>query len=129
MSDAVFRLAEVKQHNTKKSAWVTIHNKVYDITSFMQEHPGGEEVLLDVLGSDSTESFEDVGHSADARGLLDDYLIGDLHEDDQKANPSVGNYVWQPEKNKDTSGDSNSTMILIAVVIVMLIGAAWYTMA
>lgn len=31
------------------------------------QHPGGEEVLLDQAGKDGSESFEDVGHSSDAR--------------------------------------------------------------
>ena len=37
---------------------------------------GGEEVLLDVAGQDATEAFEDVGHSDEARELLEPMLIG-----------------------------------------------------
>lgn len=33
-----------------------------------------------LVGKDATESFEDVGHSTDARELMKDYYIGDLHE-------------------------------------------------
>ena len=32
------------------------------------------------LGQDATESFEDVGHSTDARELMKDYYLGELHE-------------------------------------------------
>lgn len=39
---------------------------------------GGEEVLLDVGGQDATEAFEDVGHSDEAREILEGLLIGDL---------------------------------------------------
>jgi cytochrome b5 len=39
---------------------------------------GGEEVLLDVGGQDATEAFEDVGHSDEAREILNGMLIGDL---------------------------------------------------
>lgn len=39
---------------------------------------GGEEVLLDVAGQDSTEAFEDVGHSDEAREILKDLLVGNL---------------------------------------------------
>ena len=60
-------LAEVAKHKDRKSCWVVIHNKVYDITKFLDEHPGGEEVILDVGGRFGTEPFEDVGHSEDAR--------------------------------------------------------------
>ena len=41
-------------------------------------HSGGEEVLLDVGGQDSTEAFEDVGHSDEAREILDGLLVGNL---------------------------------------------------
>uniref|UniRef100_A0A8C1Z2R1 Cytochrome b5 type B n=1 Tax=Cyprinus carpio TaxID=7962 RepID=A0A8C1Z2R1_CYPCA len=70
---------EVQAHNTSKDTWLIIHDKVYDITGFMEEHPGGEEVLLEQAGADATESFEDVGHSTDAREMLQQYYIGELH--------------------------------------------------
>eukprot|EP00127_Corallochytrium_limacisporum_P000667 Clim_evm66s22 gene=Clim_evmTU66s22 len=69
---------EVAQHNTRNSVWLTIHGKVYDVTDFMDEHPGGEEVLLEVAGRDSTSEFEDVGHSPNAVDMMDKYLVGSL---------------------------------------------------
>ncbi|XP_023344072.1 cytochrome b5 [Eurytemora carolleeae] len=83
----IYRLDEVKEHNIskgeKKSVWTIIHNKVYDVTPFLDEHPGGEEILLENAGIDSSENFEDVGHSSDAREMLEEYYIGELHEDDK----------------------------------------------
>lgn len=79
----VFRLSEVKSHNDAKSTYLIVHNKVYDVTKFLEEHPGGEEVLLEQAGGDATEAFEDVGHSTDARELMNDYFVGDLHPDDR----------------------------------------------
>ena len=40
--------------------------KVYDVTSFLGRHPGGEDVLLEYLGYDATMAFRGVGHSAAA---------------------------------------------------------------
>ncbi|XP_037293345.1 cytochrome b5-like [Manduca sexta] len=74
----VITLGEVKKHNSDKSVWMVIHNDVYDVTSFLEEHPGGPESLLEVAGEDATGPFEDVGHSADARELLTKYKIGTL---------------------------------------------------
>ncbi|GMG01005.1 unnamed protein product [Aspergillus oryzae var. brunneus] len=73
-----FTFQEVSGHNTKKDLYMVIHDKVYDCTSFVDEHPGGEEVLLDVGGQDATEAFEDVGHSDEAREILDGLLVGNL---------------------------------------------------
>ncbi|XP_051552049.1 cytochrome b5-like [Myxocyprinus asiaticus] len=75
---------EVQAHNMSEDTWLIIHDKIYDITKFMEEHPGGEEVLLEQAGTDATESFEDVGHSTDAREMLQQYYIGELQVDDRK---------------------------------------------
>lgn len=39
-----FTAEEVAQHSGRDDLWFVIHGKVYDITNFMDEHPGGEEV-------------------------------------------------------------------------------------
>lgn len=36
-------------------------------------------MLLEQAGTDATESFEDVGHSTDAREMLEQYYIGEVH--------------------------------------------------
>ncbi|NXP99492.1 CYB5B protein, partial [Vidua macroura] len=51
------------------------------------QHPGGEEVLLEQAGRDATESFEDVGHSTDAREMLKQYYIGEVHPVSASCNP------------------------------------------
>jgi len=70
--------SEVAKHSTKKDLYIVVHDKVYNASSFIDEHPGGEEVLLDVGGQDATEAFEDVGHSDEAREILDGMLVGPL---------------------------------------------------
>ncbi|KAH9326031.1 hypothetical protein KI387_006209, partial [Taxus chinensis] len=49
---------------------------VYDVSDYMHEHPGGYEALLEASGGDATQSFENVGHSSNARALLTPYCIG-----------------------------------------------------
>uniref|UniRef100_A0AAY4D9F7 Cytochrome b5 n=1 Tax=Denticeps clupeoides TaxID=299321 RepID=A0AAY4D9F7_9TELE len=74
-----YRLSEVEERNTFKSTWIIINHNIYDVTKFLDEHPGGEEVLREQAGGDATESFEDVGHSSDAREMAKSFLIGELH--------------------------------------------------
>ena len=62
---------------------------VYDATKFLDEHPGGEEVLLDMAGKDATDAFEDVGHSDEAREILAGLLIGGLN---RRVSPSPSLY-------------------------------------
>ncbi|KAK8541580.1 hypothetical protein V6N13_137815 [Hibiscus sabdariffa] len=63
----VYTLADVSQHNNAKDCWLVIGGKVYNVTKFLEDHPGGDEVLLSATGKDATDDFEDVGHS---RALL-----------------------------------------------------------
>ncbi|CAF4857405.1 unnamed protein product [Pieris macdunnoughi] len=76
--DKIITLEEVKKHRRKNSVWIVIHNDVYDVTSYLEEHPGGEDALLEVAGQDGTQAFEDVGHSDDAREILKKFKIGSL---------------------------------------------------
>ena len=69
---------ELGKHTKASDCWMVINGKVYDCTEFIDEHPGGDEVLLAEAGKDATEAFEDVGHSDDARALLPPLYIGDL---------------------------------------------------
>ncbi|XP_064242602.1 cytochrome b5 [Passer domesticus] len=84
----VFTLEEVAKRNSSREAWLVIHGRVYDVTRFLEEHPGGEEVLLEQAGRDATESFEDVGHSTDAREMLKQYYIGEVHPSDREKEAS-----------------------------------------
>lgn len=42
---------EVQKHQSPGDLWVVIHGKVYDVSDFMDEHPGGSDVLMDVAGT------------------------------------------------------------------------------
>ena len=55
--------------------------KVYDVTKYLDDHPGGAEVMLDVAGQNADEFFEDIGHSKEAREELKKYCIGDFKVD------------------------------------------------
>ncbi|XP_051024526.1 cytochrome b5 type B [Acomys russatus] len=111
-----YRLEEVAKRNSAEETWMVIHGRVYNITPFLSEHPGGEEVLLEQAGADATESFEDVGHSPDAREMLKQYYIGDVHPNDLKPKDS----------KKDPSGSSTCKSCwgywIVPIVGAILIG-------
>ncbi|XP_051019836.1 cytochrome b5 [Acomys russatus] len=97
-----YTLEEIQKHKDSKSTWVILHHKVYDLTKFLEEHPGGEEVLREQAGGDATENFEDVGHSTDARELSKTYIIGEVHPDDRSK-------IAKPSDTLITTVESNSS--------------------
>ncbi|KAL2828367.1 hypothetical protein BJY01DRAFT_131700 [Aspergillus pseudoustus] len=73
--------AEVESHNSAKSCYVTIGSKVYDITSFVEDHPGGGDLILEYAGKDVTKILRDPvshDHSDSAYEILEENLIGFL---------------------------------------------------
>ncbi|CAA7266569.1 unnamed protein product [Cyclocybe aegerita] len=58
-------LAQVAQHKSADSCWVIIQNKVYDVTDFLPDHPGGAEIILKYAGRDATSVYEPI-HPPDA---------------------------------------------------------------
>lgn len=69
---------------------MTINGKVYDVSKYLEDHPGGEEVLMDRVGQDATEDFEDVGHSQEARKQLTQFEKGELPPSERAAAKSGG---------------------------------------
>lgn len=118
-----YSLKEVAEHKSNDSCWVIIHDKVYDVSKFLNEHPGGEEVLLEQAGQVATEAFEDVGHSTDAREMMAEYLIGELTDEDKKFTKDSGPKPW--EGGKDAAEDNTWASWLKPVVVALFFSAAF----
>ena len=72
-------VADVRSKNTKEQCYVTIGTKVYDVTDFVDDHPGGGDLVLQYGGKDVKQIMEDEVshfHSEAAYDILDDSLIG-----------------------------------------------------
>ncbi|KAE8383484.1 cytochrome b5-like heme/steroid binding domain-containing protein [Aspergillus bertholletiae] len=88
MSQTLTR-TEIAQHKTKTDLWFIVHDKVYDATKFLDEHPGGEDVLLDVAGQDASEAYDDVGHSDEAGEVLSTLQIGTVKQQSGDPTPKT----------------------------------------
>ncbi|KAL6766547.1 CYB1 [Auxenochlorella protothecoides x Auxenochlorella symbiontica] len=73
-----FDLAEVSLHQTEKDCWMAINGKVYNVTDFLDEHPGGYDIVVSNSGKDATEDFEEIGHSKTAKDMLKEYYVGEF---------------------------------------------------
>lgn len=50
-------LAEVATHNSRNSCWSAINGSVYDLTSWIPNHPGGEQTILSLCGIDGSSGY------------------------------------------------------------------------
>ncbi|MBK8757070.1 MAG: cytochrome b5 domain-containing protein [Actinomycetales bacterium] len=52
-----YTLAQVQQHASATSCWTVVSGGVYDLTSWISRHPGGESVIVGLCGKDGTSAF------------------------------------------------------------------------
>lgn len=83
---------ELKTHNKKGDLWISIQGKVYDVTEWINHHPGGETPLLSLAGQDATDAFV-AYHPGTAWKFLDkcfngfylqDYSVSEVSKDYRK---------------------------------------------
>ncbi|KAH0274775.1 L-lactate dehydrogenase, partial [Aureobasidium melanogenum] len=55
---AVIEGAELAKHNSKHSCWLAIHGEVWDATDFLEQHPGGANLILKLAGKDASDEYE-----------------------------------------------------------------------
>ncbi|XP_021893369.1 cytochrome b5-like [Carica papaya] len=118
----VFTFEDLANHKSRGSCWLLIHGKVYDVTSFMEEHPGGEEVLLAATGRDATDDFEDVGHSDEARALMPNMYIGDI---DESTVPVTRKYNLPPRPVQSEQESGFGMKLLQYAVPLLILGLAF----
>lgn len=74
-----YTLAEVAKHNNSSSCWTAINGSVYDVTSWIKQHPGGQQAILSLCGKDGSSAFNGQ-HGGQARPAseLAGFRIGSL---------------------------------------------------
>lgn len=131
----LFSPSDVSLHASRKDCWVIIHGKVYDVTRFLEDHPGGEDVLLHASASgDATEAFEDVGHSTSAISMMSSYVIGSIKgymppsasEDATLAGDDVPPSSRTMQTNKGSPAPNTFLDFVLPLFMLGLAISAWY---
>jgi len=72
-------LDEVKKHNSAGDCWSIIDGNVYDLTNWVESHPGGKERITAICGKDGTSSFLGKhSNSNSAKSQLNRFELGKL---------------------------------------------------
>lgn len=74
-----YTMAEVALHNSRTNCWAAVSGSVYDLTSWIGQHPGGSTAIIGICGLDATSAFT-AQHSGQARPVseLSGFKIGVL---------------------------------------------------
>jgi len=90
---------------------------VYDVSQYLDDHPGGAEVMLDVAGQNADEFFEDIGHSKEARDELKKHLLGTFKIDAA----TLAKMKEEAERKKSQSGQNNMIVIVLIAIVAIYI--------
>jgi cytochrome b involved in lipid metabolism len=82
--------AEVAAHNSASDCWSIVKGNVYNLTSYVQRHPGGSSVIKNICGKDGSAAFSNQ-HSGQGKpnNVLSGFLLG-----------AVGSSITTTESNK-----------------------------
>ncbi|EMC98132.1 hypothetical protein BAUCODRAFT_121029 [Baudoinia panamericana UAMH 10762] len=74
-------VAEITKHATPDDCWVVVNGKVYDLSKFAPNHPGGPEMVYKYAGKDGTKTYNQF-HSKDLieKQLSDSEKLGEFDE-------------------------------------------------
>ncbi|CAL8464316.1 g3851 [Coccomyxa elongata] len=114
----LYTVKDLKDHTTEDDCWIAINGKVYDVTHFLDEHPGGFDIIVTNTGKDATEDFEEIGHSNAAKEMLAKYIIGDFEGDATRTNRASISAVKAQQANLQSS---NPLLKLLQVLLPLLV--------
>lgn len=76
---AGFTASDVAAHNSETDCYTIVSDSVYDLTDWINKHPGGARAILGLCGNDGTDAFiKQHGSSEKAKQVLASYLVGSL---------------------------------------------------
>ncbi|KAI1823287.1 hypothetical protein F4861DRAFT_338707 [Xylaria intraflava] len=75
-----FNATDVAKHNTKEDCWVVINGRIWDVTEWLNVHPGGSDIIAKFAGQDASVGYNSM-HTPDlvASKLTYDKFKGHLH--------------------------------------------------
>jgi cytochrome b involved in lipid metabolism len=123
MTDRKIGFEELCKHDKIEDLWLAIDGIVYDVTPFMDDHPGGGEIMLSAANKDGTDDFEDVGHSPHARELLKKFKVGVFEGEFGEGAPKK-----KSGGRDDVSIGGNAVLGMVLPVLVLLCAIAAYYM-
>mmetsp|Transcript_39432 Transcript_39432/g.99222 ORF Transcript_39432/g.99222 Transcript_39432/m.99222 type:complete len:132 (+) Transcript_39432:123-518(+) len=114
--------AELAKHNTEEDCWIALHDLVLELPKdFLEEHPGGGDVITCLAGKDVTTDYEDIAHSDTAREWTSKYIIGYKEGADEAAKTKL-----VPKSSEVGGGAGGGVGPLVPAVLVLVLAIIAY---
>lgn len=76
-----YTMTQVRTHDSASSCWSVIDGSVYNLTRWINSHPGGSSAIVGICGRDGTSSFNSRhGGQSSPKSTLAGYLLGPLEK-------------------------------------------------
>ena len=107
--------SEIKSHNLKSDCWSIVNGNVYNLTTYVQRHPGGASVIANICGKDGSKAFlNQHNNKSKPNNVLSSFLLGPVGasisaEVGQKviAPPAASNGDESDEESDDESNEES----------------------
>mmetsp|Transcript_41364 Transcript_41364/g.88118 ORF Transcript_41364/g.88118 Transcript_41364/m.88118 type:complete len:143 (-) Transcript_41364:108-536(-) len=112
---------ELAKHNTEKDAWICVYGLVLNLPAdFLDQHPGGPEVVTCMAGQDATKEFEDIAHSDSAKTWANKYVIGYMDGSSEEVQTSDLMALGAEHKGGGGGGSGPVIGIVVALILAVL---------
>jgi cytochrome b involved in lipid metabolism len=106
LSGITLSSSEIKKHNSSQDCWVIISGSVYDVTNYVNLHPGGASRISSYCGGDMTQSFINQPHSSLANQQHTMMFLGPLNgqinlQNIQNVQNNVNNGIFSGGREDD----------------------------
>ncbi|KAI5669703.1 hypothetical protein M9H77_19556 [Catharanthus roseus] len=116
-------LDELKKHNKPGDLWISIQGKVYDVSNWVKDHPGGDFPLLNLAGQDVTDAFV-AYHPGTAWKVLDKFFNGFYLEDYSVSEVSKDYRMLLYKYNKLGYFEKKGHVVLLTMFFIALLFTA-----
>jgi cytochrome b involved in lipid metabolism len=86
---------EIQRHNTEASAWIVAGDNIYDVTDYVEHHPGGKYSLMKKIGGGVDCTKDLMFHSKSGQNHWKKYLVGKITKSPSKNGHIIEKEWWK----------------------------------
>ena len=107
---------ELKKHRKRQDAWMALNGAVYNVTQYMDFHPGGWDELVKGAGRDATDMFNEIHKWVNYQGMMEACLVGKLVDGPPPEKTTLPAILPPPAPGAETETNKTFKMRLTQLV-------------